>query len=117
MSLIDDYLAALETGDLDAMLELFAEDATVTSPLQGEMEPAPFYEDLFAETKLSETRVRHELEGDGCVAVHFDYRWVLADGSETTFECVDVFELDDAGRIAELRVVYDTAELGGIGQT
>lgn len=109
--IVDDYLDALEAGDLEAMLALFADDATVVSPIRGPTAPAPFYEELFSETARSETTVRHRFEADDCVAVHFDYRWVLDDGSETTFECIDVFDLDDEGRIVELRIVYDAGRV------
>lgn len=111
MTAIDDYLDALEAGDLEAMLDLFADGATVVSPLRGPTAPEPFYEELFAETRRSETTVRHRFEADAHAAVHFDYRWVLEDGRETTFECVDVFDLDGDGRIEELRIVYDAGRV------
>lgn len=111
MSPIDAYLDALQAGDLETMLGLFADDATVVSPLRGPVDPEPFYDDLFAKTARSETTVRHRFEGDRHAAVHFDYRWVLDDGSETTFECVDIFDLDDDGKIQELRIVYDAGRV------
>jgi steroid delta-isomerase len=41
--LVERYLAALEAADLDAVLALFAPDATVVSPLYGTHPAREFY--------------------------------------------------------------------------
>ena len=36
------------------------------------------------------------------------YDWGLKDGSAVQFECVDVFEFDESGRVERMVIVYDT---------
>ena len=107
------YLEALNAGDLDAVLALFTEDATVVSPLYGVREARGFYADLFADTERSVTTPLNLFTSPGgAVALHFRYDWTLADGTPVTFEVVDVFELTEAGdQFAKCTIIYDTAPL------
>jgi ketosteroid isomerase-like protein len=109
------YLDALNEGDLDKVLSLFAPDATVVSPLYGTMPVAPFYRALFADTRRSVTRLLNifDKSGDGAaVALHFHYTWTLASGKVVAFDCVDVFALAPTrDRFAKLTIIYDTAPL------
>lgn len=109
------YLAALDAGDLDAVLALFTTNAEVVSPLYGTKPAAEFYEGLFADTKASDTTLLNIFDraGDGgSVALHFRYGWTLADGTPATFEVVDVIELTPArDAFAKLTIIYDTAPL------
>ena len=38
----------------------------------------------------------------------FRYDWLMAAGARTSFDVVDVLELAPDGRIATLRIIYDT---------
>jgi len=107
------HLEALNAGDLDAVLALFSESATVASPLYGPRDAKGFYADLFADTERSETRLLNMFTGGAnSVALHFQYDWTMADGTPVSFEVVDVFELTEAGdRFAKLTIIYDTAPL------
>ncbi|GBR53766.1 hypothetical protein AA106555_1428 [Neokomagataea thailandica NBRC 106555] len=109
------YLAALNKADLSKVLSLFAEGATVTSPLYGVCPAVDFYQNLFADTDRSETRLKAVFEEVGLgqsVALQFEYDWVLKSGQLVRFECVDVFELtQDKERFAGLKIIYDTAPL------
>lgn len=106
------YLEALETGDLNSLTDLFATEATVRSPLYGE-QPAPvFFRQLLADTDhsvITPLRLFYE-EAERSGAAHFLYEWILNDGRHVAFEVVDLFRFDDAGKIEELRIIYDTAE-------
>ena len=107
------YLDALNAGDLDAVLALFAEDGKVVSPLYGVRDAKGFYADLFADTERSVTTPLNVFTSPGgAVALHFRYDWTLADGTPVDFEVVDVFELTEAGdRFAKCTIIYDTAPL------
>lgn len=109
------YLAALNNGDLDAVLALFAPDAQVSSPLYGMRDAQSFYTDLFADTARSETRLLNVFDRSGsgsAVALHFEYDWTLGNGTLVKFECVDVFELTaDTERFQKITIIYDTAPL------
>ena len=109
------YLDALAAADVDRVLELFAADAVVHSPLYGELAASDFYPLLFADTSESRLRLRAtmsgEYEGIPVVSFWFDFDWVLANGSPAPFSVVDVAELDREGKIAVLRIIYDTAPI------
>jgi ketosteroid isomerase-like protein len=115
--LVERYLAALEAADLDAVLALFAPDATVVSPLYGTVPARAFYPVLFADTAESRLTLKATMRGtrDGreLVSFWFDFDWTLASGEPAPFSVVDVAELDDTGRIERLTIVYDTAPIRG----
>jgi ketosteroid isomerase-like protein len=111
--LVSRYLAALGTADLDAMLPLFAPDAVVLSPLYGRLPAAEFYPRLFADTASADLTLLGTMRGTSVagrqlVSFLFHFDWTLPGGTPAPFDVVDVAELDDAGRITSLRIVYDT---------
>lgn len=113
--LCTDYLQALNDGSLEKVRALFTETACVVSPLYGERPAFDFYADLFADTNRSVTTLLNVFDTSDTsrsVALHFQYDWTLADGKQVSFECVDVFELNqDADRFEKLTIIYDTAPL------
>lgn len=113
--LCTDYLQALNDGNLKKVCALFTKTARVVSPLYGERPAIDFYSELFADTSRSVTtllNVFDKSETSRSVALHFQYDWTLADGKKVSFECVDVFELDQgADRFERLTIIYDTAPL------
>lgn len=115
--LCTDYLDALNRGDLDAVRAMFTDDGSVVSPLYGVRPAFDFYADLFSDTSRSVTTLLNVFDtsnGTNSVALHFRYQWTLADGKQVAFECVDVFELNDArDRFTKLTIIYDTAPLRG----
>jgi hypothetical protein len=116
MRLVDEYLAVLESADTARMLELFADGATVNSPLYGQMPASEFYPRLFDDTARSQLRLRSVMVGETTesrptVAFWFDFDWTLSDGARAPFTVVDVAELDHDGRIRTLHILYDTAPL------
>ena len=108
------YFKGLETGNVLMILDVFAENAMVHSPLYGDELAAVFYTKLFADTKQSDItllNIFESTENNYTAAVHFKYHWVLADGTPTHFECVDVFKFNETGKIADMTIIYDTAKL------
>ena len=114
--LVSAYLAALERGDAAGVLELFAPGAMVRSPLYGPQLATEFYPKLFADTSssrltllgLMEGRTQH---GTALISFWFHFDWRLPSGVAAPFDVVDLAELDEDGRIATLRIVYDTVDV------
>lgn len=110
--LCEQYLAALNASDLNAVLALFTDDAWVVSPLYGEMPAAQFYRDLFTDTQASDTRLLNIFDSSSnsnSLALHFHYRWTLQSGELVEFEVVDVFELsENHQQFSKLTIIYDT---------
>lgn len=109
---VDQYLAYLEAGNYDELMNLFAESAVVDSPLLGQENAKEFYKKLFSKTSKSkisliETFVNEESRK---VAAHFQCDWVLSDGTPAPFEVVDIFEFDDQKKIVSLKIIYDTEQ-------
>ena len=93
---------------------LFTEGAVVHSPLYGIVPSAQFYFDLFNDTSTSKITLLHVFSSTddvNTIAAYFHYDWVLKDGTPTGFDCVDVFRLDEAGKITSLHIIYDTAAI------
>ena len=105
----EEYLAALEVGNVERVLALFAPEGIVYSPLNGSVPARQFCSTLFAESRLTLRRVfRDDREA---VAFWFAFAWVLADGTSALFTVVDIAELTEDGLIASLHIVYDTAPI------
>jgi len=108
------YVEALETGNLERILNVFTENGIVHSPLYGDQLAAEFYTKLFADTKQSDItllNIFESTENNYTAAVHFKYHWILRDGTPAHFECVDVFKFDENGKVADMTIIYDTAKL------
>ena len=108
------YFQGLERGDARVIVDLFAPDGTVTSPLYGTLRADEFYTGLFKDTLESRLTLKNIFQGRDnplAAAVHFLYEWKLKDGTPTSFECVDVLEFDqETWKIKHLTIIYDTAE-------
>ena len=106
------YLHALEKGSYEDVVKLFTEDAVVVSPLYGTVKASDFYRDLFKDTsksKITLLDVFVSKNNEQVGVAYFRYEWTLKDGSTVSFECVDVFELEE-GKIKKLKIIYDTYE-------
>jgi hypothetical protein len=109
------YLQALNSGNLNNVLELFSEGAVVVSPLYGEMLATEFYKNLFQDTVNSETKflgVYQATDSSPSIIMHFNYKWTLRSNTVVNFECVDLFELtEEKDKFKKLRIIYDTYPL------
>lgn len=105
------YLGGLESGNIENIVPLFSDDAIVHSPLYGDMPASDFFKSLVADTNRSDITLINIFSSadkpDTCAA-HFRYHWTLKDGTATSFECVDVFQLNELGKIKMLTIIYDT---------
>ena len=106
---VDTYLKALERGDVAAICALFTPDARIYSPFLGWMQPTPFFEkSLRHPDKAASRRSTSASARPARRATGYFVRLGLKDGSAVQFECVDVFEFDESGRVERMVIVYDT---------
>ena len=108
------YLRAMERGDLDTVCACFTADATIRSPVYGDVAIRTFYERLFADTRRAEVNIqqiyRAQTKPDHW-AVHFAYRWERKTGDNVSTDLVDLFEFN-GDHIAKLRIVFDSRSAG-----
>lgn len=113
--ILTQYLHSLEKGDYEGILELFTQDAVVSSPLYGDIKASQFYRDLLRDTTKSRITLLNLFKSMKNVgAAHFLYEWILRDGTVTSFECVDVMDVSDDGKIEHLTIIYDTFEIRNV---
>lgn len=109
---LKNYLKYLEAADYDNLISLFAENAVVHSPLYGQMPAKQFYKDLFEDTAESHLTLLNIFQGENenTAAVHFQFDWILSDGTKAPFEVVDICKFSHDGKIEELKIIYDSAK-------
>ena len=93
------------------MLKLFTADASVLSPMLGEVDHAEFFPKVFGASSATTITVFDVLisaEGHPRAIGYFNYDWTLKDGSKILFDAADVFDFDSDGRIVKLTILYDT---------
>jgi len=111
---IKEYLRCFEVGSYEEIIKLFSPGAVVHSPLYGEIKAKKFYQDLFKDTlksKISLMNIFVSQDNSKIAAGHFRYDWILKDGTQTSFECVDVFLFAKDGKIKELTIIYDISKI------
>ena len=110
--LIRAYLRGLEIGKCKEILELFTNNATVSSPLYGEIAANVFYSELFEDTSDSKIELHDifvKVSDSNKYAAHFHYDWKLKNGERVSFRCIDIFEFDeDTSKIKHLLIIYDS---------
>ncbi|MCU1451726.1 MAG: ketosteroid isomerase [Acidimicrobiales bacterium] len=115
-------MGAVEAGDRESWLELYADDAVVEDPIG----PSPFDPDgkghrgkaalaAFWDNVISQAPVRfairesyaagNECANVGTVTIH------LADGSRAVVEGVYTYRIDDGGRVASLRAFWEQDQM------
>ena len=114
--LVQTYLSALEAADVELVVGLFADGGVVHSPLYGVQPAEDFYPALFADTSQATLALKCVLHGTDqagrpTVAFWFRFDWRLPSGAAAPFDVVDVATLDEAGKITELHIVYDTVDV------
>lgn len=107
------YFERMTAGDIEGIIEMFSPDGVVVSPFLGEMPARAFFEKLRNASSKSTLTVHDVLvsEAKNSGAGHFRYDWELADGSELTFEGVDVFSFDSEQKFQSMQIFYDTHPL------
>ncbi len=110
--IVQEYLLALEAGDVARIVSLFEPDGWVLSPFLGRMttsEIFPKVVEASSETKLTVHDILVSSEGQPRAVGYFLYDWWLKDGSKVSFECADVFTFNPkTNKILSMVILYDT---------
>lgn len=113
---IKKYFAAIREKDQKAWVNTFAEDAISHDPvgalpIVGHEKLAEFFQSItaaFKEVGLTEDRVF--VAGNGA-AVKWTGRGVSQSGKNVQFEGIDIFEVNEAGKIQTLHAYWNPAEM------
>ena len=114
IAVINKYLALLAAGDVRGIVSLFSPQGAVHSPFLGVQPAGKFFDLLKAATRrsvLEAPEVFVSGVGSRRASVYFTYQWELADGSQVSFRCFDLFDFDEQGLIEMMTIVYDTAPI------
>lgn len=103
------YVRALNAGDLEAIVALYADDATVedpvgSAPVAGREAIRAFYARSVAVPLEVALEGPVRAAGREC-AFPFSVSLVW-EGRRTTFRPIDTFRFDDAGRIVQMRAFF-----------
>lgn len=112
------YFAALRTMDEKAWVDTFAADAITYDPVgapptKGHQKLSEFFQTItaaFKEVGLTEDEIF--IAGNGA-AVKWTGRGISKQGREVRFEGIDVFEVNEAGKIQTLYGYWNPAEMVG----
>jgi steroid delta-isomerase len=110
------YFLAIRAMDVDAIANTFAEDGTTFDPvgtpgITGRDGIREFFQSIFKNFKsagLTEDSVF--VAGNGA-AVKWTGHGTSTNGSEVKFEGIDVFEVNDDGRIQTIHAYWNPAEM------
>ncbi len=117
-TVVEAYVRALNAGDLDAIVSLYADDAQVEDPVgstpsRGLAEIRAFY------ARSLTLKLQVALEGPvravaGEAAFAFSVSFEM-NGQHTTIRPIDLFRFDNAGRIVQMRAFFGPANISVIG--
>jgi len=104
------YIEFLSVGDVEKIINLFAENGKVSSPIYGEKQADKFYKELTEDTVTSELKLKGIFEDADSdrIALYFEYKWTVKSGKIAEFDVVDIFDFNDENKITELKIIYDT---------
>jgi steroid delta-isomerase len=110
------YFAALRAMDQQAWVNTFADDAISydpvgAPPIVGHQKLGEFFQTImaaFKEVGLTEDEVF--IAGNGA-AVKWTGRGISKQGKKVQFEGIDVFEVNEAGKIQTLHAYWNPAEM------
>ena len=112
-AIIRNYFERMSDSDIGGIIAMFAADGFVMSPFLGKVDAPEFFKKLGNASTQSTLRI-HDILISGSKnagAGHFRYDWVLADGSELSFEGVDYFTFNDYLKFQSRHIYYDTHPL------
>ncbi len=112
--IVDRYLAAINAGDMPAVMALFAKDASVEDPVG--TEPKRGGDILQFYTNAFSGGAKVELTGPvriSAKAAAFPFRAEIggAGGQVTIVDVIDIFEFDPAGKVAKMTAHFGPANV------
>jgi steroid delta-isomerase len=114
------YVELVDAGDIDGILALYAEDATVEdpvgqAPLHGIDAIARFYRQGLGAMKVSATQtgpVRATSNGCGAIPFRVDMEW---GGQPSSLHVIDVMEFDAEGKIRSMKAYWSEVNVTARG--
>ncbi|WP_248739757.1 steroid Delta-isomerase [Pseudomonas sp. MWU12-2029] len=111
------YVELVDAGDIDGILALYSEGATVEDPvgqppIQGLADIERFYRQGLGASQVSATLtgpVRATLNGCGAMPFRVDMHWA---GQPCSLHVIDVMEFDDDGKIRSMKAYWSEANIG-----
>lgn len=114
LAAVDGYVSGFAVGDVEAIVSLFAEDATVEDPVGTEPKRGRDAIRAFYAVSVG-TGAKLELLGDPrCAAdfVAFPFAVKLEwQGKRQVIEVIDTFRINDDGKITEMRAFFGPANM------
>ena len=106
------YIAALNAGDIDAIVALYAEDATVEDPVgspphHGHAAIRTFYAASVA-MKL-EVQLEGQVRAVASEAAFAFSVGLTVDGKRVVIRPIDVFRFNEAGKVVQMRAFFSQA--------
>jgi steroid Delta-isomerase len=113
---VDRYFAAIAALDEDAFVTAFAPDGVSYDPVgaepsEGEAGLRRFFQGITRTFRQMTLTPDHTFHAGGHVAVKWTGRGESHEGVAVEYAGVDVFEIDDDGRITRLWAYWDPREL------
>lgn len=113
------YIESLVAGDVDAVLALFADSATVEDPVGtplkvGKEALRPFYE--VACNSVTEAHFTGEPKFAGG-ELAFPFMITIGSGADAmTIDIIDVFSFDDHGKVVAMRAFWGPENMASVAQ-
>lgn len=114
---VEAYIAAYNCGDLAAILDVFADDATVEDPVGS---PLLVGKDAIATLMGQGVAMRARLALLGAVRCAGDYAafpfavTFEGDRGPARIEVIDIFRFNAAGKVAEMRAFFGPENMDGL---
>ena len=111
---VEDYLAAINAGDMAAVTALYADDAAVEDPVG--TEPKRGDDILQFYTNAFSGGAKVELTGpvrisEKAAAFPFRAEITRTDGPVIIVDVIDIFEFDSAGKVAKMTAYFGPANI------
>lgn len=109
---INDYFAAIRSGDVDAWVGTFTEtaishDPMGTPPHRGHAGLRQFFQNLHSAFRKVELYEEDPFIAGSGAAVKWRGEGIGTDGTQVSFEGIDIFEMNDEGKITSHRAYWD----------
>jgi steroid delta-isomerase len=113
---VSDYFAAIRATDVDAWLATFAADAVSQDPvgappMKGHAALRQFFEGIAGAFERVGLFEDHVFVVGNEAAVKWTGRGMGKNGREVTFEGIDIFEINEEGKIQTLRAYWQPAAM------
>lgn len=113
---VRDYFSAVRAMDQQAWVNTFATDAFSYDPvggpkIEGHADLATFFQSIVGEFKEIGLTADQVFIAGNCAAVKWTGRGVSKQGNKVHFGGIDVFEVNEQGKIQNLHAYWNPAEM------